>query len=523
MKNYLIHDISLPFTAPSEEAVASAKKTVSRGGGRTVSAEVFRKSVDARKKDDIRFVYSVLCTVEGGDPKRLRSVGAAEENYSSPEITPGETPMSARPLVCGFGPAGIFAALILAEHGYAPLVCERGPSPERRTAKIQRFFSTGELDTEGNVQFGAGGAGMFSDGKLMTRINDPLCRYVLEKLSEFGAPREILVNARPHIGTDILTDVVQKAADRIIALGGRIYYDARIDGIKTDSAGRVTGVTAATGEIPCGALILAHGHSARDTYTLLKNRGYDIAPKPISIGFRIEHLRCDIDRALYGDHAGDARLGAAEYNLSTRIGATGVYTFCMCPGGEVVAAASEEGGVVTNGASRFARDGVNSNAACAVSLKVPDPMGLQRSLEQAAFRAGGGGYAAPVQTLGDFLEGKRGTEPSRIMPTYTRGEVSLADIAAILPGNSAEAFAAGLRSFGRKIPGFDTPDAILCGLETRTTAPYRMARGEDFTSPGHDNLYPCGEGAGWAGGITSAAVDGIRCASALIRKFKAWS
>ncbi|MBQ7161572.1 MAG: hypothetical protein IJR90_07685 [Clostridia bacterium] len=522
MKSYLIQGISLPYTVGRDEAVASAEKTLKRCGARAVSSAVFRRSIDARKKDDIRFVYSVLCAAEGGDADKLKRAGAVEEKTAPPSPVAGNEPLAARPLVCGFGPAGMFASLTLAENGYRPVVCERGPSPGARRIKIERFFATGELDTEGNVQFGAGGAGMFSDGKLMTRINDPYCRFVLERLRDLGAPDDVLVNARPHIGTDLLIGVVERAARRVTELGGEVLFDTRIDGFKSDSSGRINGVITPGGEIPCGALILAHGHSARDTYTALRSGGYDLKAKPISVGFRIEHLREDIDKAMFGDHAGDPLLGAAEYNLSTRIGGTGVYTFCMCPGGEVVAAASEEGGVVTNGASRFARDGRNSNAAVALSLAPADPMEFQRSLERAAFKAGGGRYAAPIQTVGDFLSGKSGTAPSRVAPTYTRGETALSDIASILPRGTYPVFADGLRSFGKKISGFDSPDALLTGLETRTTAPFRMARGERMTAPGHDNLYPCGEGAGWAGGITSAAVDGVRCAEALINRYKAY-
>ena len=522
-ENYLIHGISLPYSAPGAEAEAAAKKTVARAGGRALSAAISRRSVDARKKEDIRFVYTVLCAVEGGDPQKLISAGAVKERDGTPGFVFGAEAMTARPLICGFGPAGIFAALTLAEQGYRPIVCERGPSLAERKKKIERFFASGQLDPEGNVQFGAGGAGMFSDGKLMTRINDPYCRFVLEKLCELGAPGDVLINARPHIGTDLLVGVVQRAADRICELGGEIHFDLRVDRIKTDASGRATAVVTPRGEIPCGALILAHGHSARDTYAELLRGGYDVAPKPISVGFRIEHLRCDVDRALYGDHAGDLLLGAAEYNLSARVGEVGVFTFCMCPGGEVVAAASDADGVVTNGASRFSRDGTNSNSAVAISLKLPDPMEFQIGLERAAFKAGGGDHTAPVQTVGDFLCGRSGTEPSRVLPSYTRGITRPADLAALLPRGTAEIFAAGLRSFGKKISGFDAPDALMTGLETRMTAPYRIARSGEYTAPGHDNLYPCGEGAGWAGGITSAAVDGIRCAAALMRRYKAFT
>ena len=518
MENYIVQNISLPYAEPPEEAIAKAKAALRRAGAAVGEARIYRRSVDARKKGAIRFVYSVLCAASG-DPEKLSRV-AVPERRCDLRFEPGGEPMTGRPVICGFGPAGIFAALTLAENGYAPVVCERGPDPARRLEKIKRFFATGELDPEGNVQFGAGGAGMFSDGKLMTRINDGYCRAVLEKLHGFGAPDDVLVNARPHVGTDLLCKIVERAAERIRELGGSVSFDTRVDSFVCDSAGRITGVTVPSGEIPCGALVLACGHSARDVYRYLRRDGCAMTARPVSVGFRIEHLRRDVDRALYGDAAGDPLLGAAEYNLNVRVGDAGVYTFCMCPGGEVIAAASEPGGVVTNGASRFARDGVNSNSAVLVSIPSDDPMAFQEQLERAAFAAGGGGFAAPLQTVGDFLAGGGLTEPSRVLPSYTRGVTAVYDLRKLLPGRYGEAIAGGLRAFGRRIAGFDAPDALLTGLETRSSAPYRVERGADRRSPRHDNLYPCGEGAGWAGGIMSAAVDGIRVAGAIIERYK---
>ena len=513
-----MRDIALPYAVPSGEAIDRAKALLRRGGATVADARIYRRSVDARKKKDIKFVYSVLCTAKG-DPARLAGIAAEEKSaVAAPEFGSGQ--MNGRPLICGFGPAGMFAALTLAENGYAPVVCERGPDPARRLEKIRRFFATGELDPEGNVQFGAGGAGMFSDGKLMTRINDPYCRLVLEKLCELGAPEDILVNARPHVGTDLLCGVVERAAERIRELGGSVHYDTRVTGLRCDSSGAVTAAHTSAGDIPCGAFVLAAGHSARDVYTALLRVGYPLTPRPISAGFRIEHLRRDIDRALYGDAAGDALLGPAEYNLSARVDGMGVYTFCMCPGGEVIAAASDPDGVVTNGASRYARDGVNSNSAVLVSIPSHDPMELQISLERAAFAAGGGGHAAPVQTVGDFLSGSGAAGPGRVKPSYTRGATRIYDLASLLPGRYSAAIAQGIRAFGKKIEGFDSPHAVLTGVETRTTAPYRLERGGEMCVAGHDNFYPCGEGAGWAGGITSAAVDGVRVARAIMKRYK---
>ncbi len=522
MNSYIARGISLPYTADPAEAVHIAVKKLTSVGASAFDAAIYRRSVDARKKKDIRFVYSVLCrtgeyTLSEAKLKRIDAV-AEKKGIPLPEF--GDEELSAPPVICGFGPAGMFSALLLAENGYAPIVCERGPCVKERQAKIDRFFETGILDCEGNVQFGAGGAGTFSDGKLMTRINDGFCRYVLEKLHEFGAPADILVNARPHIGTDLLGSVVEKIDERIRALGGRVLYNTRIDSFTCNSAGRVTRVVTNNGEIECGALLLAFGHSARDTYTYLKTTDIDIRPKTISVGMRIEHLRSDIDRALYGDAAGDPVLGPAEYNLSSNIDGRGVYTFCMCPGGLVVAAASEDGGTVTNGASAYARDLANSNAAVAVSLDHPEPMEFQRMLERRAFELAGGNFRAPISTLGDFIAGKSGTEPSRIKPSYTGYGTSLCDLRNIFPADITDTIAAGLVSFGKKIAGFDAPDAILTAPETRTSAPYRIGRGEALTAAGHDNVYPCGEGAGWAGGITSAAVDGMRAALALMKRYK---
>ena len=522
MNSFIVRGISLPYRADPAEACRTASKRLASAGLRVLDSAVYRRSVDARKKKDIRFVYSVLCHTEGRAPDeaKLRRIDAVAEKKGIPAPEFGDEMLGAPPVICGFGPAGMFAALLLCENGYAPVVCERGPCVKERQKKIDRFFETGILDCEGNVQFGAGGAGTFSDGKLMTRINDGFCRYVLEKLHEFGAPDDILVNSRPHVGTDLLGSIVERIDERIRSLGGSVLYNTRIDSFKCDSAGRVTSVVTNRGEIACGALIFAPGHSARDTYSYLKTTDMDIRPKTISVGFRIEHLRSDIERALYGDAAGDPILGSAEYNLSSNIDGRGVYTFCMCPGGEVVAAASEEGGTVTNGASRYARDLANSNSAVAVSLDHPDPMEFQRSLERAAFEAAGGQFRAPISTLGDFVNGRCGSEPTRVCPSYTGKGMTLCDLGKIFPQDISKTLAAGLLSFGKKIEGFDRPEAMLTAPETRTSAPFRIARGEMLTAMGHDNVYPCGEGAGWAGGITSAAVDGMRAALALMKRYK---
>ena len=423
------------------------------------------------------------------------------------------------------GPAGLFSALLLAEHGYAPIIIDRGDCVEKRCAVNADFIENGALDTESNIQFGAGGAGTFSDGKLMTRINDAKISYVLRRLCDFGAPEEIRTAAKPHIGTDMLVGVVDRILKHIEKLGGQVIYRCRLDAIKENKDNTLTALTS-RGEIPCSAMILAVGHSARDTYKMLIDSGYAVVAKAFSVGVRIEHLRSDIDRALYGDYAGHPALGAAEYHLSDTTEDRGVYTFCMCPGGQIVAGASEEGGVVVNGMSNYARDGRNSNSAINVSVNKSDygdtPMGaieFQRNIERLAFVAGGADYFAPVQTLGDFMSGRAGTEPSRIIPTYRDGRVRTARVDKLFPSFVTEGFKRGFCSFDRKINGFAVKDAIITGVETRTSAPVRILRTEEMTALGHSLVYPCGEGAGYAGGITSSAVDGLRTALAVMARF----
>ncbi|MBO5273803.1 MAG: hypothetical protein J6I45_04225, partial [Clostridia bacterium] len=350
--------------------------------------------------------------------------------------------------------------------------------------------------------------------------------------NEFGAPDEILYAAKPHIGTDKLLGVVARIRDRILALGGEIHFNCRMDSIVTDAgcAKAVKVINTLTGEgntIPCGALIIVPGHSSRDTYAMLLKAGYQLNPKPFSVGVRIEHLQSDIDRALYGNLAGAPFLGHGEYNLSHRVGERGVYTFCMCPGGEVVAAASEEGGVVVNGMSRYLRDGKNANSAVAVSVLPSDfgntvegAIAFQRTLERAAYKAGGEDYSAPIQTVGDFLSDRTGSLPTRIIPTYRGGEfVKPCDLGALMPAFVTSMLKLGLSEFGKKIRGFDAPDAILTGFETRTSAPLRMERDESGIALGTANIYPAGEGAGYAGGITSAAVDGIAASLHLMEHY----
>lgn len=531
-KRIIIKNISLPFYVDEIEAVAAAKKKVARSGlsPRDFSFDIYKRSVDARKKDDILFVYSVVAETRANiaiDETRISKYGISSvpssDEEAALEIKKGKKKLAARPVVVGLGPAGMFCAMLLAENGYAPIVIERGSEVTERARKVETFYRDGILDENTNIQFGAGGAGTFSDGKLVTRINDERCNYVIRRFAEFGAPPDILKKAKPHIGTDILRNVVSGIAEHIISAGGEIRYDTSVRDID--------GMCVVTDDerIDCGAIVLALGHSARDTYEMLLSRNFKIEPKPFSVGVRIEHLRRDIDSALYGKHAGDPRLGAAEYNLSDTTCERGVYTFCMCPGGEVVAAASEVGGVVVNGMSRYKRNGKNSNSAVAVSVMREDygntPMGaieFQRRIERAAFAAGGGDYGAPVQTFGDFLADRASAEPRRVTPTYMDGRFKVARLSTVLPSFVTENLKRGILSFDRKISGFASDDALLTGAETRTSAPLRILRGEDLCAVGREGIYPCGEGAGYAGGITSAAVDGIKVALAIMEKYRPW-
>lgn len=519
MKTIVFKNIRLPYTVPMGEAVDIALKRAKGAGIRISDPYIYKRSVDSRHKDDILFVYSVAASCESASEKQLKRADASLEKEGWTIPSEGKGILGARPVVCGFGPCGMFAALLLAEQGYRPIVIERGSDVKTRAQKVDTFMKTGMLDTSCNIQFGAGGAGTFSDGKLVTRISDPACRYVFERFCEFGAPEEIMYDAKPHIGTDKLLGIVDAISERVISLGGEIYYDTTLKAINKTN-GQVVSVTTDKGDIECGVLILAIGNSARDTYRYLTAQNYVVEPKPFSVGVRIEHLREDIDKAMYGDHAGDPLLGAAPYAFSKRVGEDAVYTFCMCPGGEVIAAASEENTVVTNGMSRYARDNRNSNAALVVSVRSEDPIAYQEALERRGFTAGGGEYYAPCQSVGDFLDGRSGKLPERIRPTYMNGKVREYDLNNLFESRITDMLKSGISSFDRSMPGFAVRDAILTGPETRTSAPVRITRNEEYLALGTDNLYPSGEGAGYAGGITSAAVDGLRCASAVITRYK---
>lgn len=525
-RRILIENIRVPVSAGDDAVFTEAKRRVRDCGyfGNPTQLEIHRKSIDARRKD-VYFVCSVWACVSCRSTvtdELLKPMGMRFSDSEPLELPLGEETMPGRPVIVGFGPAGIFCGLLLAECGFRPLILERGGCVDERIEAVDRFSRLGELDTTTNIQFGAGGAGTFSDGKLTTRIGDSRCRYVLERLHELGAPADILWQAKPHIGTDVLRDVIRRADERIRSLGGEIRYHARAEKITSSS------LYVGNEQIPFGTLVLAGGHSARDLYEELIASGFSVEAKPFSVGVRVEHLQSDIDYAMYGDYAGKFGLVHADYAISHRQGDRGAYSFCMCPGGEVVAAASEEGGVVTNGMSNRGRDGRNANSAIAVSVHTSDyggtPIGAiayQRNLEQAAYRAGGKNYAAPCQTVGDFLNGHSGTEAKRILPTYRGGNVCYTDFHKILPRYVCSMLEAGFRQFGKKIRGFDADDVPMTGVETRTSAPVRILRDDTvLTALRYDRIYPCGEGAGYAGGIMSAAVDGIRVAQAILTRYK---
>ena len=530
MNFFLIRNIRLPYTADDNEFTEKAKARLLHVGASLKGATfaIYKKSLDARDRSDICFNASVLAQGDFGriSEKKLASANIAEtaDPYADIAFREGSETSEGRPLVVGMGPCGLFAAYLLAKQGYRPILIDRGGSVSERVAAVDRFYTHGILDTETNIQFGAGGAGTFSDGKLVTRIKDPACAYVLKTFVAHGAGDSVLTSAKPHIGTDVLRGVVDSMLSEIERLGGELRYHCKLLSVEERANACVARTT--MGDILASCVVLAIGHSARDTYDYLMKGGFSILPKSFSVGVRVEHLQSDVDRSLYGALAGDPRLPKGEYALSDTSGERGVYTFCMCPGGEVVAATSEEGSVVVNGMSRAARDGRNANSAMLVSVTPEDfsndvtrAIEFQRMMERAAFKLGGSDYSAPVLTVGDLLERKCSAEPKRILPSYMGGKTRLAPIYKEMPDFLYKGLLYGISKFERKLSCFSDRDAVLSGFETRTSAPLRIQRNEQLLAHGKSRIYPCGEGAGYAGGITSAACDGIRAAGAIISRF----
>ncbi|SHE29360.1 hypothetical protein SAMN02745133_00048 [Desulforamulus putei DSM 12395] len=496
-----------------------------------IEYNIFKRSVDARKKDMIYFVYTVDALVVN-ENKILNKFAGDKDVTLTPNlkyeyVKPGAVSLKNRPVIIGTGPAGLFAGLILATMGYRPLLLERGADVDRRTEAVKTFWTTGKLDTECNVQFGEGGAGTFSDGKLTTLIRDLRCRKVLEEMVAAGAPPEILYSHKPHVGTDILRDVVKNIRQRIISLGGEVCFNAKVTDLLVEQ-GAVAGVVVNDqAKIDTEAVILAIGHSARDTFAMLYNKGVKMSPKAFSIGVRIEHPQELIDRVQYKQFARHPKLGPAEYKLSYHSpNGRSAYTFCMCPGGVVVAAASEAGGVVTNGMSEHARNAKNANSALLVGV-TPDDFGsdhplagveFQRQWERMAFELAGSNYNAPAQLVGDFLQDRPSRVIGQVEPSY-RKAVTLAELKHCLPHYVVETLKEAILDFDKKLKGFALPDAVLTGVETRSSSPIRIERNEKRES-NITGFYPAGEGAGYAGGIVSAAVDGIRVAEAVAAKFK---
>lgn len=526
-----VSQIKISIDDPIEKVKELVLKRLNLREEELLEYRIYKQSIDARRRGKLDFVYTVDIAVKNEEAilKRQFSnvVKAPELTYVYPEM--GDKVMTYRPVVVGFGPAGMFAALILAEKGYCPIVLERGGAVEDRVKSIEEFWEHGKLDPNSNVQFGEGGAGTFSDGKLTTRVKDLRGRKVLEALVEAGAPEDILYMAHPHVGTDLLRGIVKNIREKIIALGGEVRFNTQvIDFIIEDN--QIKGVKVKGGDIiESEHVIVAIGHSARDTFYHLYDRGVRFTAKPFAVGVRVEHPQTLIDKAQYKEFAGHEKLGAAEYRLThTASNGRGVYTFCMCPGGLVVPSSSEKGRLVTNGMSEHARDQENANSALLVQV-FPEDFGsehplagveFQRRLEEKAFGMGGSNYVAPAQLVGDFLKGQASKKLGSVKPSYALG-VKLTNLNKLLPDYITEAMREGLQAFDRKLKGFGKPDAVMTGVESRSSSPVRMDRDADtLQSLSVKGVYPSGEGAGFAGGIVSAGIDGIKCAEAVIREYK---
>lgn len=517
----------MPLDFTDEMLLRKAAKAITVKPSDISGLRLAKKSVDARKKNDVHFTVSVELSVnneaailEKFPPNKVCAVN--DPPYHVPRLAP----RTHRPVVVGFGPAGMFAALYLARCGLKPIVLERGSDVDTRTAAVENFRRNGIFSEHTNVQFGEGGAGTFSDGKLTTGIRDPRIRHIFREFIRFGAPEEIMYLAKPHIGTDILRGVVKNLRNEVISLGGDVIFGAMFTEIQRKN-GHVTGAVyikdGVQHELAADSIILATGHSARDTFGYLHSINIEMSRKVFSVGVRIEHLQQDVDRSLYGSFAGHPALPPAEYKYAVHLpDGRSLYTFCMCPGGYVMAAASEKDTVVTNGMSLFARDAVNANSALLVNVEPSDIGGdsvlagteLQRSIERAAFIAGGSDYSAPVVLAGDLLAGRVSGKFGKVTPSYAPG-VRFADMNDIFPTFITDTIRKGLPLLAKKADFFAEPEAVITAPETRSSSPVRIIRDDDLCSVSLKGLYPCGEGAGHAGGIVSAAVDGLRCGEAV--------
>ena len=519
-----LRDISLPPEHSASQLTFEAARLLRLSPSKIRNVKLIRRSVDARKKPGVRIIYTVDVAVEGSEAKILkhaackRAAPAPTDFYKPPQPRPAS---EIRPVVVGFGPAGMFAALILALAGQRPLVLERGEDAATRHRKVEDFFSGGPLDPGSNVQFGEGGAGTFSDGKLNTGVNNPRITWILEQFVAAGAREDILYDAKPHVGTDVLLEVVQNLRRRIIDLGGEVRFNTQVTGLEQENGHLRALITKDGQRIECEKAVLAIGHSARDTFEMLDAEHIPMEPKPFSMGVRIEHRQENVDKAQYGEL--NPALPPADYKLVAHRKDNTVYTFCMCPGGYVVAAASEEGRVVTNGMSYADRAGENANAALLVTLNpevFPYPGNLggmkwQREIEARAYQCGGS-YRAPAQRVGDFLKGQPSQGPGRVQPSYRPG-VTWCDLHQVLPEIITRALEEAIPALEGKLAGFSDDDAVLTAPETRSSSPVRIVR-DGTRQCALRGLYPTGEGAGYAGGIMSAAIDGILTAEAILEE-----
>lgn len=528
-----INEIKLPLDYDDErqDLISQAAKTLKIGKGHITDLEIYKKSVDCRKKNDIKFIFSVDVSLDIDEERVLSKINNPKISSVTKyryELPPVNRKSTLRPVVVGFGPAGMFASLMLARAGLCPLVIERGQTVDERTDSVKAFWNNRKLNPNSNVQFGEGGAGTFSDGKLTTGIKDSRCREVFIEFVANGAPEEILYSAKPHIGTDKLSGVVKGIREQVKLLGGEFRFETKMTDIIVYN-GSIQGVTLTdkngkTEDFETDTVILSIGHSARDTVEMLFQKGIPMMQKPFSVGARIEHRQEMINKTQYGSFANHPRLKAADYKLACHPqGGRGAYTFCMCPGGTVVCASSEENTVVTNGMSEFARDKENANSAVLVGIDTEHfpsdhplaGMYYQREIEQKAFLMGGGDYTAPAQTVGDFLSGTASGKGSFINPSCPTG-VNYTNLRDLLPQKVTETMCDALVKMDRMLNGFAMPEAILTAPETRSSAPVRIIR-DEFYQTKVRGLYPCGEGAGYAGGIVSAGVDGIKVAEAILK------